>query len=72
MASELERKVKDLTAQLETVMASPMPEMEKTGVSSHISKEIDELQSQLKARKQVEKGVPARKLSIFGQILCVV
>lgn len=56
-ASEIERKIKDLTAQLEAVMASGMPETEKDALSTRISKEIEELQSQLTAYKQVEKAL---------------
>lgn len=58
-ASELERKIKDLTAQLEAVMASGMPETEKDAMSTRISKEIEELQSQLTAYKQAEKALSA-------------
>lgn len=53
-ASELERKIKDLSTQLEAVLASSMPEMEKNAMSSRISKEIEELQSQLTAYKQTQ------------------
>lgn len=56
-ASELERKIRDLTAQLEAVMASSMPETEKDAMSTRISKEIEELQSQLTAYKQAEKAL---------------
>lgn len=57
-ASELERKIKDLTAQLEAVMASDMPETEKDAMSTRISREIEELQSQLTAYRQAEKALP--------------
>lgn len=57
-ASELERKIRDLTAQLEAVMASDMPETEKDAMSTRISKEIEELQSQLTAYRQAEKALP--------------
>ncbi len=56
-ASELERKIRDLSAQLESVMASGMPETEKNAMSTRISKEIEELQSQLTAYKQAEKAL---------------
>lgn len=57
-ASELERKIRDLSAQLEAVMESGMPETEKNAMSTRISKEIEELQSQLTAYRQAEKALP--------------
>ncbi len=57
-ASELERKIRDLSAQLEAVMESGMPETEKNAMSTRISREIEELQSQLTAYRQAEKALP--------------
>lgn len=54
-ASELERKIKDLTEQLESVMQSNLPDTEKEAMAGQIQKQISELQSQLAAYKQTEK-----------------
>lgn len=53
--SELERKIKDLTEKLGSVMSSSMPEHEKDMMANQIHKELEELQSQLNAYKQAEK-----------------
>lgn len=58
-SSEIERKIRDLAAQLEAVMASGMPETEKDAMSTRISREIEELQSQLTAYRQAEKALSA-------------
>lgn len=56
-ASELERKIKDLTEKLEALMSSNMPEHEKDMMANQIHKELEELQSQLNAYKQAEKAL---------------
>lgn len=59
--AEIERKIKDLAARLETVMASNMPGNEKDIMANQIHKELEELQSQLNAYKQAEKALASAK-----------
>lgn len=59
--SELERKIKDLTEKLESIMSSNMPEHEKDMMANQIHKELDELQSQLTAYKQAQKALASVK-----------
>lgn len=59
--SDIERQLKELTHQLEQVLASDMPDVAKEEMASGIKKKIDELLGQLQALKTGEQtGQDAR------------
>lgn len=53
--AELERQIKDLTTELEEVMASDLPDVQKEASAQELQKKISELQSQLMALKRGER-----------------
>lgn len=54
--SGIERQLKDLTSQLEQVLASDMPDAAKEELASGIKKKIDELLGQLQALKTADQA----------------
>lgn len=53
--AKLERQIKDLTKELEEVLASDLPDVQKEASAQELQKKISELQSQLTALKRGER-----------------
>lgn len=55
LTAKLERQIKDLTKELEEVLASDLPDVQKEASAQELQKKISELQSQLTALKRGER-----------------
>lgn len=55
LTAKLERQLKDLTRELEEVMASDVPDVQKEASAQELQKKISELQSRLTALKRGER-----------------